>query len=402
MDRQPALTAELAAAEDSIRADQAVFTSVASPMGRGYRLVAASAGLSADEKRDITRAAPSHGNMLDDDADAVGCASFELSTGRRCVLSAWNAEEEHSGRGGSRVHTHAVVLSREDFARIHCDAVLVDAAVRAVVNPGDVPPADTRLEPFSFRPQRVRVPALSPLELTGATGERVLALVRTLLSAQRVLLVSGQHDLTVPREVISLLPPALARPLTLSVGLRFSPARAYDLVCGDLRPEEAERIAAEHDYAVFQWSAASPQIASETGPNVSQESEAADGLDAWFSFVRREWNAGQFDSPRQLCRRLGEQGGAEALSRLGRLAADLERIAAADLRQIEEILAPHLPFRRWSEAQMVLHLRLIQAAAVRRAALAPSPADPPADGGRLVHPTAPPPTGSYSPPELRF
>ena len=48
---------------DTLTCDQAIFTSVRTPMGEGYRIIAASRGLSSPEKQAITRMSPSHGAL---------------------------------------------------------------------------------------------------------------------------------------------------------------------------------------------------------------------------------------------------------------------------------------------------------------------------------------------------
>ena len=43
--------------------DQAIFTSIRTPMGEGYRIIAASRGLRPHEKQAITRSSPSHDSL---------------------------------------------------------------------------------------------------------------------------------------------------------------------------------------------------------------------------------------------------------------------------------------------------------------------------------------------------
>ncbi|MEW6253059.1 MAG: hypothetical protein AB1716_20665, partial [Planctomycetota bacterium] len=121
MDRRPALTAlsaPPAARQSGDRSeppapagghgellDQAVFTSLRSRVARGYRIVAASAGLSEDERRELVQRAPSHGNLLDSSAAAAACAGWLLRSGRYCLLSVGHDGPEPSGRGGLRVVT---------------------------------------------------------------------------------------------------------------------------------------------------------------------------------------------------------------------------------------------------------------------------------------------------------
>ena len=43
--------------------DQAIFTSIRTPMGEGYRVIAASRGVRPNEKQSITRNSPSHDSL---------------------------------------------------------------------------------------------------------------------------------------------------------------------------------------------------------------------------------------------------------------------------------------------------------------------------------------------------
>ncbi|MBU0718028.1 MAG: hypothetical protein KJ749_07255, partial [Planctomycetes bacterium] len=101
----------------SIKCDCAIFTSVRTSMGEGYRIIAASRGLRPDEKQVITRNSPSHNGTCapPSSADAetptvVGAAFYPLPPGRLCVALSTHAGAEHTGRGGPRVYTYNVVF----------------------------------------------------------------------------------------------------------------------------------------------------------------------------------------------------------------------------------------------------------------------------------------------------
>ena len=101
-----------------ITCDQAVFTSVRTPTGEGYRIIAASRGLTAEEKRAITQNAPSHNGLYDQSASARAVAFYPLPTGRLCAACPCSAGSEHTGRGGTRVYTFSVIFAAEDFPAI--------------------------------------------------------------------------------------------------------------------------------------------------------------------------------------------------------------------------------------------------------------------------------------------
>ncbi len=109
----------------SLYCDQAIFTSVRTAMGEGYRIIAASPGLRTDEKQAVTRNSPSHeGLCASQQTDAydgwpIAAASiYKLTSGRLCVALSCSAGAEHTGRGGQRIYTHSVVFAAEEFA--HC------------------------------------------------------------------------------------------------------------------------------------------------------------------------------------------------------------------------------------------------------------------------------------------
>ena len=110
-------------AETTLTCDHAIFTSIRTPMGEGYRIVSASRGLRGDEKQAITRFSPSHEGLCiaekptTDVAGAEGVAFYPLPSGRLCVAASCRAGAEHTGRGGQRVYTYNVVFDTEDFSR---------------------------------------------------------------------------------------------------------------------------------------------------------------------------------------------------------------------------------------------------------------------------------------------
>ena len=89
----------------SVTCDQAIFSSVRTPMGQGYQIVAASKGLTPGEKREINQHSPSHGGLCQDGPDAKGVAWYPLSSGRLALAHSADAGAEHSGRGARRTWT---------------------------------------------------------------------------------------------------------------------------------------------------------------------------------------------------------------------------------------------------------------------------------------------------------
>ena len=353
---EPAQPAAGSAGGSTFQVEQAVFTSVPSPMGRGYRLVASSGGLTGDEKREITQRSPSHGNLTDATESGTGLSSFALRGGRWCVLCSWNAEAEHSGRGGLRVHTQAVVLEPAVYERFGFNPLEVAASVASVIDPSVIPKADSKLPLLEIPLEPPDEEPLSGVPGTPVSPEAIDSIVSivALLVGERKLLVTGNaDDATALSLIIELLPPALRRTVSVTCGLRFAPTRPSDLVFTEARREELERIARDHGYECFAWG---------NPPAI----ELSDELSMWFGYARRIWRVEGLSSLRRAYDGLGPDANLIVLRQVGRLLIDIDRVQQTAPERIDELLAPHLPFERCNELQTALHLKLVQAAEARR------------------------------------
>ncbi|HSW46600.1 MAG TPA: hypothetical protein VLM89_13630, partial [Phycisphaerae bacterium] len=127
-----------------------MFTSIRSPMGQGYRLIAASGRVKPEEKVDILRCSPSHASLCDESPDALGLLCYPLKTGRYCIGCCLHAGVEHTARGGLRVYTHMVIVEPQVLADLDGDVVRIHAALRGhLCREGPmlgVPPCPTRLK----------------------------------------------------------------------------------------------------------------------------------------------------------------------------------------------------------------------------------------------------------------
>lgn len=133
--------------------EQAVFTSIPSPMGQGYRLVAASPGVKAEEKVEITQRSPSHGSLCGQDANAKAIMSYRLTTGRHAVAYCCHSGREHTARGGWRVYTQIAILDESSFLGCDCNPFCVWRAIDEVVSrQGPLLKAVSRLEPLTVSP----------------------------------------------------------------------------------------------------------------------------------------------------------------------------------------------------------------------------------------------------------
>lgn len=253
MDSRPALTG--AADTMTVVVDQAVFTSIRSPTGNGYRLIAASRGISADERKEITRTAPSHQSLQDDADGARGLASFVLESGRRCLYLSHNAGREYSGRGGCRVCTHVLVMDEDGYRRFDCHPLMIEAATVDAVGDAPARTAGGSLKPVELHAPTSHVPAwpvAGPLPPPTVT-QRMERLLAAVSGGERLLVAHAPAQREMLCWLLSALPVTTREPLSLSCGMRFVPGRRYQLMLANVDRGSAGAAVAEEGITVFDW-----------------------------------------------------------------------------------------------------------------------------------------------------
>lgn len=244
-DRPTVVTAELNA---RLCCDQAVFTSIRSPMGQGYRLIAASTGVSAEEKIEITQRSPSHGSLCDSSPEAVGLLSYPLADGRYCVACCIHAGVEHTARGGLRVYTHNLILDAADFTALDADPVRIYAALLVYLRregpmlkvPSALPPLGLSIpvpagpaepaESESANPVPPAAGIAGPEEPSDKRQTETLTQIAADLQTDRSVVVVGVADLRLFLGTLwPLLPPGVRQRLSVSAGLRYAPPRRVRL-----------------------------------------------------------------------------------------------------------------------------------------------------------------------------
>jgi len=334
------------------RADQAIFTSIPSPMGRGYRVIAASAGLTAEEKQEIVRSAPSHGAMCDDAPNARALASFILRSGRQCIFISRNAGVEHTARGGARIHTHVLLLEPAAFAAFHHDPLAVQSAADLALDPRWVEEPPTRLDTLTLVVATGHSASASPGE---SDVIRLLPVAAAVLTENRCIAVGAANPATLARRLLDATPAAFRKALSLSYGLKLSPARAFQIIFTEAGPGDIERAKSSAPATVLDWAAPPPDSTSE--------------FDPWLSFVARRWQLGDHEDVRILSDHLTEERAPHALASIATLCDDREQLEHADSDQLDKLIQKHAHATPVSD----LHTRLLsefrQAADNRRAAL---------------------------------
>ncbi len=208
--------------------DQALFTSVRTPMGEGYRIIAASKGLKPGEKQEITRNSPSHEALcLEGDvtvASPLAVAFYPLATGRRCLAMSRLAGAEQTGRGGQRVHTHIVVFDATDLSRFGFNPLRI---LRALVESAGTEP---KLDPPAVLPElELSVddsdcPVAPPLP--SATRMHIL---RSLLDGRDLVMAMPGDWLTAAEAILLGLPGPVRADVSFGAGLQFSLSRLHRL-----------------------------------------------------------------------------------------------------------------------------------------------------------------------------
>lgn len=219
--------------------EQAIFTSAKTSAGDGYRLVAASPGVSPQEAAELAHWGPSHDSLSDAGISAASVNFHRLASGRYCVSKTQNAGSEYSGRTGLRVYSHLLVLSADELARFANNpfAILRAAAAQGLLQPKESVPA--KLDPARLAGKTSAVDQAVIKEVIAKHGVRTLAgLIDGALRSGRLFVIAPQGRLQLISALLNCLPVELRTQMTFSTGLRFSPRRPYRILgAGELSPE---------------------------------------------------------------------------------------------------------------------------------------------------------------------
>ncbi|MBK9119014.1 MAG: hypothetical protein IPM18_05335 [Phycisphaerales bacterium] len=299
--------------------DQAVFTAIRNAYGAGYRIVAASPGLSTEEQREITQRAPSHESLCDPGPAAHGFAAFHLRSGRVCLFHVQHAGREKTSRGGLQVYTRIFVLSPADYTALGADPLRVMALLPPSAPPAAQPPAHLPTLQLAVPPAPRAAAPPAPLRAG------VLALATTVLTQQPVLVTEAPDPPTVLRALWGCLPLARRQVCSVSHGLHFAPARRFDIMLVDRPDARGLHFAAEQGCHVYPW----------RGVPVT----TATPFDSWLAFVARRWATGDAWTVRRLC----EQASAPITADILAAAAEWQDAidAAADAPVGEPLAALH-------------------------------------------------------------
>lgn len=284
--------------------DRAIFTSLPSPTGEGYRFVAWSTGVRLEERQELTRRAPSHGSLCGEGAITRGLLHVHLqSTGRSGWGFARVAGAEHTRRGGGRVWTD--FLLREPAAGPHPSRLRGALAAAAPPKP-----------PIGSAPLvRVSVPASVDGEAHEAAGAReaakAAAVAGLLVDPRPCVVAAGADPASVFEAAMHMLPAFLRPGVSASAGLRFSPARGVKTTITDRIDQDALRATRGQGVECIDVDAKAPPAAAALAP--------------WLSLMTKWWGEGQGAEAAALAARVGTGWKVEDLARVATVADSASR-----------------------------------------------------------------------------
>jgi len=297
-----------------VRCEQGWFTSIRSPLGNGYRLIAASPGLSAAEKRELVACAPTHDSLCDQSANGRGLAAFRLSSGRWCLFLSRHAGREPTARGGWLVETHVLVLEPDAYQQFGFNPLCVQAARDVAL----LSPADTRRSCLPPLELTSGLAATSAFDCAVAVDEpeiKQLSAVTAAVLEGTPVIGTVANPARALGGLMTAVPTAIRSRLSISCGLRFTPTRAFTLVLTDRLSHERLRLAEEHGYRVIKEAAFTLEPSA---------------FEPWLRLAEDSWRRGGAAELDRISRQLTETCSAQALTQVAAMWLDLDLAEGAD------------------------------------------------------------------------
>ncbi|MHC4064331.1 MAG: GAP1-N2 domain-containing protein [Planctomycetota bacterium] len=326
--------------------EQAIFTSVATPMGSGYRLVAASRGLRPDEKKQITVRSPSHDSLCDPGPTAAGVSFYPLDSGRLCIAYTCCAGLEGTGRGGERIYTRALVLDAAGFGRFGYNAFDV---VRSLVASGQ---AEPELKPPAELPVLELPVQCGPQteELWGTLaqvgGDWLGCVLEYALDHQPVVIVGPFSSPALVEVVLLSMPGPLRMQMSFGAGLRFSLSRKFDLNALDGDAVQLGHLLLGHGLEL---------LAPKSGRQPPQGRTCA-----WLQMARRRWHDNRWAELASLTGRDYPDCSNETLQRYARLCNTHDDLCSFDAPALIDVLDDNLGPAPQDELEAELTIELVR------------------------------------------
>lgn len=264
-----------------ITCDQAIFTSTRTPMGEGYRIIAASPGVKPDEKQTITRNSPSHDSLCSTAPDTQALAFYPLPSGRLCAAVSCYAGAEHTGRGGHRIYTHNIVFDVAEFAKAGQNPLVI---LRAMISAGLLTP---QLTPTAILPeQNLTIPAVESLTalsaFTAVIGSPARChIVQRLLDDSSVVIHVEKDWPTCAEALVLAFPGPMRQKISFAAGMKFSVGRSHRMhLLSDEKGLARTKVTGQKTEYV-EPSAVVPSNGDRS---------------AWVDFVERHWSNNDFST----------------------------------------------------------------------------------------------------------
>lgn len=319
--------------ETTLACDQAIFTSIRTPMGDGYRIVAASKGLRPEEKQSITRSSPSHDALChssverpEKPASVLGTAFYPLPSGRLCVALSCYAGAEHTGRGGQRVYTHNLVFDKNDFPACCYNPFVV---LRVMVEVGLLVP---QLQPPAVLPG-LQLPITDPtngvatVSLKSVLGPGWRGYVLNALLTEHTVIVNIDDDwLGIAEALLMGVPGPMRAEVSFSTGLRFSVGRCH-------------RLSLSRDDPNATKSRITGRGVEYVDPTAGKEPKTPSS--AWLSFVEGHWTKDDLPGLARRTSRPFSDVSPMGRERLGRLYTEIDTAYQTDTAKLLSLVAGH-------------------------------------------------------------
>jgi hypothetical protein len=284
--------------------DRAIFTSLPSPTGEGYRLVAWSTGLRPEERQELTRRAPSHGALAGEAEAPRGTVLFRLqSTGRFVYGLVRVSGAEHTRRGGGRVWTDFFLADAFAAAK----SGLLPADFRAALAAAGPPKQPVGNSPLP----RVDVVPSAPGAGAQRSGDAAAALASMLYAGKSGVVAVGAAPHDVFEDALRMLPAAARGGIEAAGGLRFSPARGVKLTVIDKVDQDLDRATRGHGIERADFTTRIPAL---DGP-----------LAPWFALMARWWKEGRASDATGLASRMGDGWTSEDILGVAALCEAIDR-----------------------------------------------------------------------------
>jgi len=211
-----------------VRIEQAIFTSVQSGQGDGYRLVAKSPGINQDEARQLKRWGPGHNSLLDCQFEQGSFNFHALESGTFCISRTIAAGNEYSNRGGARLFTRCLVVSPQALDRFANDPFRLFEAASSSGELDQFDGKSPNLDPISLIGRATPIDQDKVKQLAVGIGtDRIAVLLKTMLTSKAFAVAAAPRTDLVFAGLLNLLPRECRLEYSFTTGLRFSAIRPY-------------------------------------------------------------------------------------------------------------------------------------------------------------------------------